>query len=308
VSSELLSEEEWRRRQQAHAERVRPWIEPRLERRRSGLKHPTDDFLFDYYPYSPNRLATWHPGFGAVLEGDASEFLAHDAYVQTDDGVTATLDWLDRQRRDRLRLVLRLLHGTAEREPVTGCFALHEWAMVYGLEQEQVRHRDFPMRVTPQQVRDTVDAVGLRCTHIDAYRFFTDEATPLNPLVPTRTTQPDLEQPGCLHASMDLYKYAMWFQPMVGSELAADCFALARQARALDMQASPYDVAPLGLEPIRVETADGRAQYVQRQRALIGSTAPLRSRLLFALRSLRDGSAGPSMPTASQGDPRPSRR
>lgn len=283
MSSELLSEEEWRARQQAHADRVRPWIEPRLARRRSGLKHPTDDFLFDYYPYSPNRLATWHPGYGVVLQGDAAEFLRHDAYVETDRGVTASPDWLDGQRRDRLSLVIRLLEGTAAREPMTGCFALHEWAMVYGLEQEQVRHSDFPMRVSPQQVRDTVDAVGLRCTHIDAYRFFTDEATPLNPLVPTRATQPDLEQPGCLHASMDLYKYAMWFQPMVGSELAADCFGLARQARALDMQASPYDVAPLGLEPIRVETVEGRAEYVQRQRELMAGTVPLRQRLVTAL-------------------------
>ena len=281
-----LTEPEWRERQHAHTERVRPWIEPRLERRRTGLKHPTDDFLFDYYPYSPNRLATWHPGLGVVLEGDASEFLPHDAYVQTDDGVTVTLEWLDQQRRDRLRLVLRLLQGTSERDPVTGCFALHEWAMVYGLEQKEVRHSDFPMRVTPTQVRETVDAVGLRCTHIDAYRFFTDEATPLNALTPTRATQPDLEQPGCLHASMDLYKYAMWFQPLVPGELVADCFAVARKARALDMQASPYDVAALGLEPIRVETIEGRAEYARRQRELMAATAPLRQRLLAQLARL----------------------
>ena len=291
MSTDVLPESVWRGRQQAHAERVRPWIEPRLERRRSRLKHPTDDFLFDYYPYSPNRLATWHPGLGVVLAGDAGEFLAHDAYVQTGDGVTATVDWLDRQRRDRLSLVLRLLQGTAQREPVTGCFALHEWAMVYGLEQEEVRHSDFPMRVTAAQVRETVDAVGLRCTHIDAYRFFTDEATPLNPLAPTRATQPDLEQPGCLHASMDLYKYAMWFQPMVPGELVADCFALARGARALDMQASPYDVAHLGLEPIRVETVEGRAEYARRQRELMTATAPLRVRLTEALASLASAAA-----------------
>ena len=286
MSTEVLPEAVWRHRQRAHAERVRPWIEPRLERRRTGVKHPTDDFLFDYYPYSPSRLATWHPGAGVVLEGDAEEFLRHDAYVLTDGGVVATTAWLDAQRRDRLALVVRLLAGTTAREPVTGCFALHEWAMVYGLEQGQVRHSDFPMRVTPAQVRETVDAVGLRCTHIDAYRFFTDEATPLNALAPTRTTQPDLEQPGCLHASMDLYKYAMWFQPLVPGELVADCFALAREARALDMQASPYDVAHLGLDPIRVETVEGRAEYVRRQRELMTATAPLRQRLAGALEAL----------------------
>jgi hypothetical protein len=278
--------EEWLPLAEAHRARVRPWVTGRLERRGRGEPNAVEDFLFDYYPYSPNRLATWHPGFGVVLAGDAQEFLEHPAYLQTDEGVTVTLDWLDPQRRTRLDLVVRLLQGTSEREPVTGCFALHEWAMVYGLEQEQVRHSDFPMRVTPAQVRETVDAVGLRCTHIDAYRFFTDEATPLNALTPTRATQPDLEQPGCLHASMDLYKYAMWFQPLVPGELVADCFDLARQARALDMQASPYDVAHLGLDPIRVETVEGRAEYVRRQRELMTATTPLRQSLRSALSRL----------------------
>ena len=63
---------------------------------------------------------------------------------------------------------------------------------------------------------------------------------------PTRATQPDLEQPGCLHAAMDLYKYAMWFQQFVGSDLVADCFEVARKARELDMRAAPYDLADLG--------------------------------------------------------------
>ncbi|MBI1350059.1 MAG: 3-methyladenine DNA glycosylase [Actinomycetales bacterium] len=279
-----MREEDWRRRQAAHHSRVRPWIEPRLARRSRGRRHPTDDFLFDYYPYSPSRLATWHPGYGVTLEGAADAFLAHPAYVRVDGGITATITWLDASRRPRLDLALRILEGTAGREPVTGCFALHEWAMVYGLEQDEVRHHDYPLRLTPAEIRETVDDVGLRCTHIDAYRFFTDEAAPLNSLTPTRATQPDLEQPGCLHASMDLYKYAMWFQPLVGSDLAADCFELARRARDLDMQASPYDVAYVGLEPIRVETPEGRRRYADEQRALMQATGPLRARLIEALR------------------------
>ena len=243
--------------------------------------------MFDYYPYSPNRLATWHPGFGVVLEGDSHEFLAFPAYVQTDDGVTASIAWIDGQRRDRLELAIRILDGTRTREPVLGCFALHEWAMVYGLEQRQVRHVSLPLRLTPSRIRATVDEVGLRCTHIDAYRFFTNEATPLNTLTPTRAAQPDLEQPGCLHASMDLYKYAMWFQPLVPAELVADLFENARAARDLDMQASPYDVTALGLECIPVETPEGRAEYARRQRLVIASGAPLRERLLSALLALQ---------------------
>ena len=85
---------------------------------------------------------------------------------------------------------------------------------------------------------------------------------------------------------MDLYKYAMWFQPFVGSDLVADCFEVARAARELDMRASPYDVAEYGLTPIQVETPRGRRAYAEAQRALMSRTAPLRERLLEALTRL----------------------
>lgn len=48
---------------------------------------------------------------------------------------------------------------------------------------------------------------------------------------------------------MDLYKWAFKFAPFIPSELIADCFALARDIREIDMRASPYDFAPLGFSP-----------------------------------------------------------
>lgn len=282
----LLPEEEWRARRSHHEKRVRPWVEPRQQRTRTGRKHPVDDFLFEYYPYSVAKLTAWHPGHGFVLGGDADAFLQTRGYVTTHDGVTTSLAQAP-FRPDRLELALRVLDGTANRAPMTGCFGLHEWAMVYGLDQADVRHASVPLRLTPQEIRAAVDEIGLRCTHIDAFRFFTPEAVPLNSIVPTRATQPELEQPGCLHASMDLYKYAMWFSPYVGSDLVADCFDLARQARALDMQASPYDCADFGLEPVRMETPEGRAEYARRQRELTAAAAPLRERLATQLQVLR---------------------
>ena len=77
-----LTEPEWRERAAAHAERVAPWIQPRLERRRRGQSHPVDDFLFDYYAWRPGQLARWHPGAGVLLTGDvipAQEALARRA-------------------------------------------------------------------------------------------------------------------------------------------------------------------------------------------------------------------------------------
>jgi hypothetical protein len=66
----------------------------------------------------------------------------------------------------------------------------------------------------------------------------------------------------------------------VPSELVADCFALAWEIRELDMRASPYDLADLGYEPVRIESAEGKVAYVAEQRAFAERAAPLRQRLV----------------------------
>jgi hypothetical protein len=134
-----------------------------------------------------------------------------------------------------------------------------------------------------------VESLGVRCTHFDAYRFFTPAARPLNLLVPTRDSQPDLEQPGCLHAGMDLYRHAYKLSPLVPSDLVADCFELASEIRTLDMRASPYDLADLGFPPVRVETPEGRAEYVRAQRDFADRAAVLRSRLIDLCAALSRG-------------------
>ena len=282
-----MRQDEWQRLAADHADRVRPWVDARLARRSAGRKHAVDDFLFDYYPFSPAKLASWHPGYGVVLKGpEARTYLARSGYVEVSDGVTADPSRLT-SKGPRLNLAIRILSGTMVRPAMTACFGLHEWAMVYGMDQGEVRHEDLPLRVSPDTIAATVEEIGLRCTHIDAFRFFTPAAVPLNGLEPTRATQPDLEQPGCLHASMDLYKYAFWFSPFVASELVTDCFELARAARQVDMAASPYDCGDLGLTPIQVETPEGRQQYAAAQRELMNAAAPLRARLQSVLVGLQ---------------------
>lgn len=278
---------DWLPLAEAHRQRVAPLVSARLARRPSGQKNAIEDFLFDYYPYSPGKLATWHPGYSVVLEGEqALPYLRLTGYHRVQDGVTADLAWLE-PRRARLDVAIRILRGTAARPPVTGCFGLHEWAMTYRLTQDELRHAYLPLRVTPDEVASTVESVGLRCTHFDAFRFYTPEAVPLNELQPTRETQPDLEQPGCLHGAMDLYKFAFWFAPLVPSDLIVDCFENAVRARVLDMRASPYDMTPFGLDAIRVETPEGRREYAAEQRRMIDATGPLRTRILETLTALR---------------------
>ena len=279
---QVLTEQRWRELQREHVLRAEQWTAPHLARRQRGDKHPVMDFLFEYYPYSPGRLRTWHPGLGIALEGDWRPASGVRAYIETDRGWTVDPATYDNKRLD---LAISILEGTHTRVAQHSCFGMHEWAMVYRLEPQQVRHEQQPLRLSIEQISDTVDEVGLRCTHIDAFRFFTDQAAPLNSHTPTRENQPDLEQQGCLHANMDLFKYAMWFQPYVPGDLVLDCFELSVFAREIDMRASPYDVSNLGYPPIALENAAGRQEYAQLQREIADRARRLRARLISSLRA-----------------------
>ncbi|MFG1800112.1 3-methyladenine DNA glycosylase [Micromonospora carbonacea] len=273
---------DWQARRRAHEERVDGWLAPHLARRRAGRKHPVEDFLFTYYSHRPAQLRRWHPGAGAVLRGaDPAEF-GRD-YRATAAGLTLDTDAVRARRAESVDWIRALLTATAGRPAHLGCFGMHEWAMVYRQTQEEVRHNAWPLRLSPARTAEVVQERGVRCSHFDAYRFFTAPARPLNMLTPTRERQHELEQPGCLHANMDLYKWAYKLSPLVPSELVADAFALAREIRTLDMRASPYDLAALGYPPVRVETPEGRAEYAAAQRGFAERAAGLRARLLAAL-------------------------
>jgi hypothetical protein len=183
-------------------------------------------------------------------------------------------------RRESLVWLVNLLRLTAQRAPQFGCYGLHEWAMVYRQTPDEVRHNAWPLRFPPAELARIVEGQPICCSHFDAFRFFTAPARPLNKLQPTRTDTPALEQRGCLHANMDLYKWAFKFAPFTPSDLVADCFALARDIREVDMRASPYDLVRLGFAPIRIETPEGRAEYETHQRVFAERSQPLRARLL----------------------------
>ncbi|MGQ5262201.1 3-methyladenine DNA glycosylase [Micromonospora sp. ZYX-F-536] len=278
----VLDVADWQARRQAHEERVDVWLAPHLARRHRGERHPVADFLFTYYSHRPAQLRRWHPGAGVELRGaDPAEF-GRD-YRATDAGVTLDTEAVRARRGESIGWIRSLLAATAGRAPHFGCFGMHEWAMVYRQTREELRHNAWPLRLDPERTAAVVEERGVRCSHFDAFRFFTAPARPLNLLTPTRETQHANEQPGCLHANMDLYKWAYKLSPLVSSELVADAFALAREIRTLDMRASPYDLAALGHPPVRVETPEGRAEYAAAQRGFADRAAVLRDRLLAAV-------------------------
>ena len=276
---EVLSEHDWHARRERHQTRVRRWIEPRLARASRHERHPVEDFLFEYYAYRPAKLLQWHPGIGIALQGEtARQYLSHKDYDEGPSGITADVLKLSSQRIESIRWLREMLCRTTGRSGSFGCFGLHEWAMVY--RADTIRHAEWPLRVSPREIADLVESLGPRCTHYDAFRFFTPAARPLNKYQPTRAATAALEQPGCLHANMDLYKWAFKLAPFTASELTADCFDLARNVRALDMRASPYDFTALGYLPVRIETPEGRSEYEALQREFAICAAPLRERLI----------------------------
>jgi hypothetical protein len=275
----LLHEADWFDRERRHRERADKFLEPHLRRMRAGEAHPVWDFLFTYYSLRPRQLRTWHPGYGVVLGGEAAKrYLDRSGYGRGRRGVTVTREHLQ-SRLDTVRFIARLLHATASRPARLNCFGLHEWAMVYRAPAGR-RHDQVPLRLGPTGTDAVVESMPLRCSHFDAFRFFTEPATLRNAGTPTRADQIAWEQPGCVHANMDLYKWCYKLGPLVVSELVLDCLDLAADARALDMRASPYDLAAHGLAPIAVETPRGGAEYVRCQRDIARRAAPLREALL----------------------------
>ena len=284
----LLSASDWQEKAAAHRTRAERHTLSARKRKDRGVPHPVEDFLFEYYPYPFALLENWHPGIGVALEWDspapAAPFLER-YYSVADGGIFADPRLLPEKERDRLRWIRSLLVATRDRAPNFACHGLHEWAMVY--RGKEVRHeKTTPLRLPQAEIDALVESRPICCSHYDAFRFFTDESRPMNRLQPTLDSRVSLEQPGCVHANMDLYKWAAKAMPWVGSDILIDCFEQAIELRDLDMRASPYDLRKWDREPIQIETADGRKIYENEQKRLATNSIPLRDRLISALEIL----------------------
>ena len=222
---------------------------------------------------------------GVALE-DAREHAQWRHYTTRDGTTLVDLDAFWEARGGTVDYVEALLRATASRPPRLGCFGLHEWAMVYRAGDE-LRH-PLPLRLGQSGTDEVVDANPIACSHFDAFRFFTPEAAPLNAVQLTRESQAAFEQPGCLHANMDLYKWSSKLTPAIPSELVLDAFELAMEIRYVDMRASPYDVRSLGLAPIAIETIEGKREYAECQAEFAVTAAALRARLIVACAAIRD--------------------
>ncbi|GAA1984418.1 hypothetical protein GCM10009718_22240 [Isoptericola halotolerans] len=277
----------WRDRAATHAERADALTVVWRAARDRGEKHAIEDFLFTYYPTRVSHLRRWHAGVGAVVPAPADDerhgwrWYRGTPLPDGATGVTLDVEAFLADRGEAVRYVRALVGATGSRAGTFGCFGLHEWAMVYRDAAAGRDHRHpLPLRLGHDGTDRVVESHRVGCSHFDAYRFFAPEARDANELRPSRERQVAMEQPGCLHANMDLYKWASKLGPAVPGELLLDAFELARDIRYTDMAASPYDVSGYGIEAVAIETPEGKAEYVRRQRGFAERAQGLRVRLL----------------------------
>ena len=244
---------------------------------------PLLNFVFTYYGSdlgAAANLGRWCPPVGVAIE--ASQDDRERLWRGIESSGAYDPRKLPKKRLAALERGRAALAATRKRPPIWHCYGLHEWAMLYrpdGAPQPH-KHQSLPLRVDQATINRVVEADEIKCTHFDAFRFFAPEATEKNRHALTRQTQLDHEQPACVHANMDLLRYALRLTPFVDAALIGDALDVALQARDLDIRASPYLLA--GAAPVEVETTAGRKEYVRRQAAVHDAAAPVRDRLLAA--------------------------
>ena len=113
----------------------------RRARKKVGERDPVDDFMFEYYPYTPTKLETWFPGIGITLEIDSNDTFDFPNYYSNATTCELEAQYLIKNQ-SRIESTLELLRNTQRREATFNCFGLHEWAMVYQADQHEIRHGD----------------------------------------------------------------------------------------------------------------------------------------------------------------------
>ena len=271
--------------------------------------HAVYNFLQHYYHVKgakgTKRLARWSPELGdgkggVLLEGATEDDLGfgvlhmRGATIMPGRGVVynAAEHFRDADAAQATPFVWYrdLMAETGKQDPILHCFGLHEWAMQYWPEgappppSSKYQQGAMELRVSREVINAAVERKGVSCTHVDALRFFAPAAAPLNRHGATleREQQLSLEQPGCVHAHMDLLKMALRLTPWIAAELVGDALEIALAARSLDVAASPYDASAFGLQPIPVETLHGRNEYRKQQEELMARAQPVRAELLKA--------------------------
>ena len=300
----ILKRIEWQSKAEEHAKLIYNMVYPPSnqyendkERMHAVYGHPIYNFIHKYYSYSLKQISFYSPGMNILLEevhtkNDINHILSPDFFNSIDSNKSLCNGMyeiernnLSNKKRKKFERSRDILLRTSIAPPHFSCFGLHEWAMLAKGDGKENKHQTLPLRVPQNVIDKMVQSKGaLRCTHFDAFRFFHPDVTALNDVQLSRSNQLDTEQPGCVHATMDLFKYAYELYPLISADTLRDCLQVSLDARHIDMRASPYDCSTVeGVgDPIKIETAVGRKQYASEQEVLYKKSAPIRLELLRA--------------------------
>jgi hypothetical protein len=285
IVNRLLPEHEWKSKREEELRRLDRILDQTYRHRSRHQKHPVWDFLWEYYHFRPSKCRYWSAGVGVgLVRADPGQDVDSRHWSREGEVVVLQMEAITPERRRAAEWILNHLRCTQASAPRLSCYGFHEWAMVY--RSPDRRHGQVPLRMEPEALDRAVDEQGLCCTHYDAFRFFTPAAESRNPVRLTPADRTRMEQPGCLHATMDLYKWAFKFYPFISTRLVIDGLELAVEARRLDMEASPYDLRDYGFQPLPIETPEGKVEYRRRQQQLMDRARPLRHRLINAYEDL----------------------
>jgi hypothetical protein len=281
-----LSPDEWKEKRSEHRQLIAGMLDDYLEKRSRQQKDPVMDFLFEYYAFRPSHLRRWSPGVGTLLINGGQVDWSFNEMATIGKDCLLDITHFSADRISSLKWILNVLKKSADRKPSFGCFGMHEWAMVY--KANHVRHDYLSLRMEMDELAEFVESRPLLCTHFDAFRFFTEDAKPQNKFELNRGKFPEMEQAGCLHTNMDLYKWSFKMYPWISGDTLRRAFKLAVETRVIDMKASPYDLRHRGLEPIRIETKEGREEYIKEQKAIFEKAKPIRKELIKEYEQMLD--------------------
>ena len=165
---------------------------------------PLLNFVFTYYGSdlgAAANLGRWCPPVGVAIEASQDDRERLWRGIESDGAYDPRM--LPKKRIAALERGRAALAATRKRPPIWHCYGLHEWAMQYWPEGAQkppsaVYQAHMRLRVPREVINQVVERRGVRCTHVDALRFFAPAAGELNALGASlrREEQLELEQPG----------------------------------------------------------------------------------------------------------------
>src|SRR4051812_36803768 len=98
-----LSRLTWEALRDGYRNRMRPWVDARLQRQSRHERHPVHDFLFEYYSFTPAKLLRWSPGVNVILEEARHEELGWTAFQPSGDGLYLPKSAFPTQRQQYVR-------------------------------------------------------------------------------------------------------------------------------------------------------------------------------------------------------------